>query len=95
MVAEKEIEVTIADSNIALLNRRYYPDVKITFPIEEAQSLGWIVRQNEKELLKEINNFFEKIKEDGTFAKIHEKYYANVEIFDYVDLKKFHTMFQK
>jgi len=91
MVAEKEIEVTIADSNIALLNRRYYPDVKITFPIEEAQSLGWIVKQNEKDLLNEINSFFEKIKEDGTFAKIHEKYYANVEIFDYVDLKKFHA----
>jgi len=29
MVAEKEIEVTVADSNIALLNRRYYPDVRI------------------------------------------------------------------
>ncbi len=91
MVAEKEIEVTISDSNIALLNRRYYPDVKISFPIEESQSLGWIVGQNEKDLLKEINSFFEKIKADGTFAKIYEKYYANVEIFDYVDLKKFHS----
>jgi len=37
-----------------------------------------------------INEFFKKIKEDGTFAKIYEKYYANVEIFDYVDLKKYH-----
>ncbi len=91
MVSEKEIEVTVADSNIALLNRRYYPDVKISFPIEEAQSLGWIVAQNEKDLLREINSFFEKIKEDGTFAKIYEKYYANVDIFDYVDLKKFHS----
>ncbi len=90
MVAEKEIEVTIADSNIALLNRRYYPDVKISFPIEESQSLGWIVGQDEKDLLKKINSFFKKIKEDGTFAKIYEKYYANVDIFDYVDLKKFH-----
>jgi membrane-bound lytic murein transglycosylase F len=32
MVAEKEIEVTIADSHIALLNRRYDPDVKIGNP---------------------------------------------------------------
>ena len=90
MVAEKEIEVTIADSNIALLNRRYYPDVKIAFPIEEQQSLAWAVKKKRKGLQKAINQFFKKIKEDGTFAKIYKKYYSNVEIFDYVDLKKYH-----
>ena len=37
-----------------------------------------------------INEFFKKIKDDGTFAKIYKKYYSNVEIFDYVDLKKYH-----
>ena len=90
MVAEKEIEVTIADSNIALLNRRYYPDIKIAFPIEEPESLGWAVKKGETALQEKINEFFNNIKEDGTFAKIYEKYYANVEIFDYVDLKKYH-----
>lgn len=90
MVAEKEIEVTIADSHIALLNRRYYPDVEIAFPIEEPQSLGWAVKKGEASLQNEINTFFKKIKKDGTFAKIYEKYFANVEIFDYVDLKKYH-----
>jgi membrane-bound lytic murein transglycosylase F len=90
MVAEKEIEVTIADSNVAFLNRRYYPDVKIAFPIEEQQSLAWAVKKRETGLQKAINEFLKKIKEDGTFAKIYEKYYANVEIFDYVDLKKYH-----
>ena len=90
MVAEKEIEVTVADSNIAFLNRRYYPDVRIAFPIEEPQSLGWAVRKGETALQKEIDKFFKKIKKDGTFAKTYERYYANVEIFDYVDLKKYH-----
>jgi membrane-bound lytic murein transglycosylase F len=90
MVAEKQIEVTIADSHIALLNRRYYPDVKIAFPIEEPQSLGWAVKKGEAELKKEVNEFFKRIKKDGTFAKIYEKYFANVEIFDYVDLKKYY-----
>jgi membrane-bound lytic murein transglycosylase F len=90
MVAEKEIEVTIADSNVAFLNRRYYPDVKIAFPIEEQQSLAWAVKKGEAGLQKAINEFFQKIKEDGTLAKIYKKYYSNVEIFDYVDLKKYH-----
>jgi len=90
MIANKEIEVTIADSNIALLNRRYFPDVKISLPIEEPQLLGWVGKKGEKRLLKKINEFFKKIKKDGTFSKIYEKYYANVEIFDYLDLKKYH-----
>ncbi|MFH1122914.1 MAG: membrane-bound lytic murein transglycosylase MltF, partial [Pseudomonadota bacterium] len=90
MVAEKEIEVTVAYSNVALLNRRYYPDVKIAFPLGEARELRWAVNKGHKPLLNTINAFFEKIKEDGTFLKIYEKYYANVEDFDYVDLKKYH-----
>ena len=90
MVAKREIEVTIADSNVALLNRRYHPDMKIGFDIEEPQSLGWAVKKGEKELLEQINAFFKKIKADGTFNKIYEKYYARVEVFDYLDLKKYH-----
>jgi len=90
MVAEKEILVTVADSNIALLNRRYYPEVKVGFPLEEPQVLGWAVRKENTSLKKAINGFFEKIVEDGTYAKIHDKYYGNVEIYDYVDLRKYH-----
>ena len=91
MVADKEMEVTIADSNVADLNRRYYPDIKIAFEIEEPQSLGWAVRKGEKALLKKINEFFHKIKGDGTFERIHGKYYAYLDLFDYVDLKKYHA----
>jgi len=55
MVAEKEIEITVADSNIAALNRRYYPDVKIAFAIEKPQALGWGVKKRERALLKKIS----------------------------------------
>ena len=90
MVAEKEILLTIADSNIALLNRRYYPGVKVAFPVEEPQTLGWAVRKGDRELREAINAFFDLIMENGTYAKIHDQYYGNVEIFDYVDLRKYH-----
>jgi membrane-bound lytic murein transglycosylase F len=90
MVSEKEIRITIADSNIAMLNRRYYPDVKIAFPLEDLQSIGWAVKKGEDALRKKINSFFKKIREDGTFDKIYNKYYAHTDFFDYLDLKKFH-----
>jgi membrane-bound lytic murein transglycosylase F len=89
-VAEKEIEITLADSNIAQLNQRYYPDIRIAFPIEKTQFLGWAVRKGENKLRKKINRYFQAIHKNGTFQRIYEKYYRNVQVFDYVDLKKFH-----
>lgn len=89
-VADKKIKVTVADSNIAFLNRRYYPDTKIACSIEKEQHLGWAVRKGESSLLNQINSFFEQIKKDGTYDKIYNRYYSAVNTFDYMDLKKFH-----
>lgn len=91
MVAHGEIPATVANSNIAMLNRRYYPDVKMTFPLAEPQILGWAVRKGDKGLRDAINSFFEKIVEDGTYARIHDYYFGHVDIFDHVDLRVFHS----
>ena len=88
-VAEGEIEVTIADSNVALLNRRYYPDIRIAFPIQKLQALGWAVKKGETALLDRINEFFGMIEKDGTFKATYNRYYADVERFDRHDIKKF------
>jgi len=88
-VADRKIDITIADSNVAFLNRRYYPDIRIAFPVEIPQFLGWAVANGERALLRKINKFFKKIKEDGTFEDIYNRYYANVERFDHLDIKRF------
>jgi membrane-bound lytic murein transglycosylase F len=95
MVADKKIEMTIADSHIAMLNRRYNPDIKIAFSIGNPRMLSWAVRKGENALLDKIDEFLRNIKEDGTFKKIYNKYYANVEDFDYVDLKKYHESLEE
>lgn len=89
-VSELEIEATVADTNIALLNRRYYPDVRLAFSISSPQLIAWAVRPEATELLAEINRFFEELKENGRFQRIHDRYYDNVDVFDYFDIKVFH-----
>lgn len=89
-VSQKKIEITIADSNIAMLNQRYYPDIRIAFPIEKTQSLGWAVRKGDIQLLLTVNRFLTKTHDNGLFATIYDRYYRGVSVFDYVDLKKFH-----
>ena len=88
-VEKGEIEVTIADSNVALLNHRYYPDVRIAFPIEKRQSLGWAVKKGERALQNKINEFFETIEKNGTLQEIYDRYYASAERFDHLDIKRF------
>jgi membrane-bound lytic murein transglycosylase F len=89
-VARKRIRVTVSKSNLALLSRRYYPDIRISFTLDESKHLGWAVRRRDKKLLNAINRFFGEIKKNGLYEKIYEKYYSYIEIFDYLDIKTFH-----
>ena len=90
-VADQEIALTVADTNVAILNRRYYPAVAIGFPLTEEQSLAWAVRKGNTSLRKEIDAFWQAIKADGTFDKLYRKYYTGVKNFDYVDVVSFHN----
>ncbi len=89
-VAEKEIDITVADSNIALLNRRYYPQAIMAGPLGEAEALGWAVHPQAYQLIEKINQFFKKIKSNGRYHELRRQYYAEVESFDYFDLKVYH-----
>ncbi len=73
-----------------MLNRRYYPRVLIAGPISDKEYLGWAVNRNARHLLGRINSFFKIIKKNGKFDEIYNRYYANVEFFDYLDLRAFH-----
>jgi membrane-bound lytic murein transglycosylase F len=89
-VAKEEIEVTIADSNVAMLNHRYFPKAVARGYISKKDYIGWAVRPGAKKLLEKINEFFIKIKKDGTFNQIYKKYYTDIEMFDYIDLRAYH-----
>lgn len=94
MVAERQIKFTIADSNIANKNRRYYPDIRIGIPIQEQEYLAWAVHPGQPRLQKEINTFLLHAIETGIIQLIKNKYYGNIENFDYYELKKFHERLQ-
>ena len=89
-VEKGKIEVTIADSNIAFRNRRYYPKIVVSGAINPEEHLGWAVHPNSYRLRRKINSFFQEIKANGTFQRIYNRYYANVDDFDFVDLRAFH-----
>jgi membrane-bound lytic murein transglycosylase F len=89
-VADSEIDITVADSNIALLNRMYHPDIRIAFPLPEPQSLAWAVRKGNGELLEVMNEFFTRIRTDGTLDAIYNRYHEDANYLNRFDLKAFH-----
>jgi membrane-bound lytic murein transglycosylase F len=89
-VAGRKVEVTIAYSNIALLNRRYYPQTMLAGPLDFPKKMGWAVDPRATRLLERINQFLAEIKKNGQFTEIYKRYYTGVEEFDYVNMKRFH-----
>nr|NIS38703.1 transporter substrate-binding domain-containing protein [Candidatus Saccharibacteria bacterium]NIV04247.1 transporter substrate-binding domain-containing protein [Calditrichia bacterium]NIV99860.1 transporter substrate-binding domain-containing protein [Candidatus Saccharibacteria bacterium]NIW78915.1 transporter substrate-binding domain-containing protein [Calditrichia bacterium] len=85
-----ELECTIADQNIVAINRRYYPGIEVAFPIGEEQSLAWVLNEDLSELGSVLEDWLDDFDEAGSLARLRDKYYGYVEIYDFVDLREFH-----
>ncbi len=88
-VASRDVPVTVADSNVALLNRRYYPRIAIKGALKAPEQLAWAVHRDARKLLYRINTFFRTIRENGRFSEIYGRYYGDVTEFDYVNMMMF------
>ncbi|MFB6306196.1 MAG: transglycosylase SLT domain-containing protein, partial [Flavobacteriales bacterium] len=76
-VAKGEIKYTIADKNIALVNKTYYPEIDIETPVSFPQRIAWAVRKNSPKLLKAINDWISDIKKTTDYYVIYNKYFKN------------------
>lgn len=94
-VAEGKIEATVADSNIALLNRRYYPDVRVGMALSEEQPLAWAVRKGDSDLLESMNLFLKKAKGNGTLARIRRFYHDDRNGLHQLDIEAFHQSMEE
>jgi membrane-bound lytic murein transglycosylase F len=95
MVHDRQIKFTIADSNIARLNQRYMPDIRVGIPIQEKESIAWAVRKNDLEMLEEINRFFLYVRKTGKLKEIVNKYYGHPKKLNVSEIKTFHKRVQK
>lgn len=90
MVADKEIDCTVADSNIYETSRRYLPELKAALPLSEGQGLAWVLPKNGDKLLEAITYWMNHFAEDGHLHHLEDKYYGHYKIFDYVNIRVFH-----
>lgn len=81
MVVDGEIDRTVADYNIAAINKTYYPILHIDTRISFSQRIAWAVRQNSPELLRAINQWIAEEKKSDDYYVIYNKYFKNTKSF--------------
>lgn len=90
LVWRKEIDCTIADSNIIAINRRYYPELAVAFSLNEEEPLSWVLRPGSHGLQEALSNWFQSLHASGHLSEITEHYYGIDDLLNYVDIKMFH-----
>lgn len=76
-VARGEIEYTVADEDVALLNAVYYPNLDVKTPLSFTQKIAWGVRKNSPELLEAINGWIREMRKETDYYVIYNKYFKN------------------
>ncbi len=85
-----EIDCTIADANIVSINRRYHPELEAPFSISDKQPLAWVVAPKYAALVPEMEKWLMEMVQSWALDELLERYYGYTELFDYVDIKRFH-----
>jgi len=89
-VSLKEIDCTIAASNIYSLNRRYFPNVALAFSISNREQLAWVLTPNSKNLEADMYSWLNTYNQSGAMAQLKDHYYSFVLFFDYYNTKMFY-----
>lgn len=77
MVVTGQINYTVVDNDIALVNGTYYDNLNEKLQINEASDVGWAVRKTSPELLEAVNTWIEKAKKSDYFPILYSKYFLN------------------
>lgn len=76
-VASGEIQYTVTDQTIGMVNAIYYPNLDINTVLSLPQQIAWAVRKNSPALLGAVNEWLEELKRNGRFKNLYAKYFNN------------------
>lgn len=77
MVANGEIEFTVADENIANLYQDYYQDLDVETSVSLPQKTGWAVRKSSHLFLEKLNLWIKEFRKSTDYYIIYNKYFKN------------------
>ncbi len=97
MVNDGFIQYLAVDSHNFALQRRFYPELRIAFEIQQKKSLKWMLKnhKDDSSLIDAVQDYFFTIKDNGQLEQWTHRYLSNVEKFNYSDLTTFNNLLKK
>ncbi|KPK82942.1 MAG: lytic transglycosylase [Bacteroides sp. SM23_62_1] len=77
LVAQGDIDYSVTDENVALVNQTYYPNIDVSMAISFPQNLAWAVQKGAVNLRREIDLWLVEFKQTARYAVIYNKYFKN------------------
>ena len=74
-VSTGEIDYTIADENVATIDKYYYPNIDISLKISEEQEIAFVVRKGSGKLLDTLNHWINDKSNRSTMGEVRRKYF--------------------
>ena len=89
-VANQQIDYTVADSNLFKVYRNYLPEIRVGFELDIRDSLAWAFpKRHDQTLAERAEQYFKFITDNGDLERIMDRYYQQVQRFDYVGTRRF------
>ncbi|MBD3637264.1 MAG: transporter substrate-binding domain-containing protein [Crocinitomicaceae bacterium] len=74
-VSTGEIDYTIADENVAKIDKYYYPNIDISLKISEDQDIAFVLRKGSDKLRDTLNYWLNDPKNRSTIGEVKRKYF--------------------
>jgi len=94
-VDKQNIDCTVADSNIFMINQRYHPKLVKTLTLSDRESLAWILREGDDSLKNRLFRWLNRYTSSGKMEETEAFYYAYLGVFDYYDTTVFTKRMKK
>ncbi len=83
------IDCSVSDSNLFMINQRYFPELRSAIDLNQNKDLAWILREKDDSLKDDLTIWLDRYKKDGKMKKLREFYYAYLDDFNYYDVMVF------
>lgn len=75
MVSESEIEFTVANKEIALINKEFYPNIDIETTLTPPQDIAFTIHRKHRRLTHALNKFIQSSRKDQVLYALYDKYF--------------------
>lgn len=78
-VANDQLAYTVANSDLLAINQRYYPNLRVAFPIAVSEDIAWAFPKNDDDSLYPLVTAYLGGLDRNELARIRERHFGHVE----------------